>query len=121
MAVDDVGEECDEGLAGVARHGLAEHLARLRVERGKQRERPVAAILEAMSLGAPGGQGQDRIQAIEGLNRRFLVDGKYGSCGALRYRPMISAAFRSKSGSSDNMYRSNRCGFRRARCHALWT
>jgi hypothetical protein len=36
MAVDDVGEECDEGLAGVARHGLAEHLARLRVERGKQ-------------------------------------------------------------------------------------
>lgn len=81
----------------------------------------VAAILEAMSLGAPGGQGQDRIQAIEGLNRRFLVDGKYGSCGGLRYRPMTSAAFRSKSGSSDNMYRSNRCGFRRARCHALWT
>jgi hypothetical protein len=31
-----------------------------------------------MSLGAPGGQGQDRIQAIEGLNRRFLIDGKYG-------------------------------------------
>ncbi len=72
----DVAEEVDEGRAGVARHRLPEHLARLGVERGEERQRAVPVIFEAMPLGPPRRQRQHGIEAIERLNGGFLVDGK---------------------------------------------
>ena len=48
----NLAEKLDERRAGMPRHGLAEHLARLRVERGKQREGAVPVIFKAMPFGA---------------------------------------------------------------------
>ena len=33
-------------------------------------------VFEAVPLGAAGRQRQDRIEAVQGLNRRFLIDGE---------------------------------------------
>ena len=74
---DDVAEELDKGGTGVARHGLAEHLAGLGIERGEQRQHAMAVVLEPVPFGAPRRQRQHRDQAIEGLNRRFLVHGEH--------------------------------------------
>ena len=49
---DDVAEELDKGRAGVSRHGLREQRAGPRVERGKERQRAVPVVLEAMAFGA---------------------------------------------------------------------
>ena len=73
---DDLAEEFDKRGAGVPGHGLPEDLSRLRVERGQQREGAMAVVLEAVPLGPFGRQGQHGIEAVERLNRRFLVDGK---------------------------------------------
>jgi len=54
----NLAEEVDKGGAGVSRHGLTETLARLGIQRGKQRQRPVPVVLEAVALGAAGRQGQ---------------------------------------------------------------
>jgi len=76
----DVAEKCDERFARVARHGLAEHVAGLRVQRGEQRQRAVAEVLEAVALGAPSGQWQHRVQAIERLNRVFSSAANTAAC-----------------------------------------
>ena len=60
---DDVAEEVDKGGARVPRHRLAEHFARLGIQRGEERQRAVAVVLEAVSLGASGRQWQHRIEA----------------------------------------------------------
>ena len=74
----DVAEEVDKGGAGVARHRLAEHLARLRIQRGEERQRAMPVVLEAVSLGASGRQRQHGIEAVQRLNGRLLVDGEDG-------------------------------------------
>ena len=45
-------------------------------ERGEQRERAVAVILEAVTLGAARRQRQHGIEAVERLNGRLLVHGE---------------------------------------------
>jgi hypothetical protein len=69
-------EEVDKRGAGVAWHGLTEHLAGFRVERRQEREGAMPVVLEPVPLGTPGRQWQDRIEAIEGLDGRFLIDGE---------------------------------------------
>jgi hypothetical protein len=74
----DVAEEFDKRGAGVTRDRVAQHLAGLRVEGGEERERAVAVLLESVSFCAPRRQRQDRIEAVERLDGRFLIDGKHG-------------------------------------------
>ena len=45
---------------------------------GVERERPVADVLEAVSLGAAGRQRQNGIAAVEGLNRGLFIDAEDG-------------------------------------------
>ena len=72
----DVAEEFDKGGAGVPRHGLAEDLARLCVQRREERQRAVPVVLEAVALRASRRERQHRIEAVERLNGRFLVHGE---------------------------------------------
>ena len=65
---DDVAEKVDKRGARVPRHRLAERLARLGVQRGKERQRAVPVVLDAMAFGG--------IEAVEGLNRCFLITAK---------------------------------------------
>lgn len=78
LAGHDVAEELDKGGARVPRRRLPEHFARLRIQRGKQRERPVPLVLEAVPLGAARRQRQHGIEAVEGLDRRFLIHREHG-------------------------------------------
>jgi hypothetical protein len=73
---DDVAEEFDKCRAGMSGHGLTEEFAGLRIERGEQRERAVAVVLKAVPLG-PTGRQRHGIEAVERLNRRFLIDGEH--------------------------------------------
>jgi hypothetical protein len=101
---DDISEKSDELSRGVSRRGLAEDLSGLRVERGIQRQRPVTVVLEPVPLRAARRQRQDRILAIERLNRRLLINTEDRCmCGWLRYNPMMSAAFSSNRGSFEAM------------------
>src|SRR6476660_5176877 len=68
LRVDDVLQEVDERLAGMARHRLPDDLAGLRVERRIQGERAVAVVLKAMAFGAARREGQYRIEAIQCLD-----------------------------------------------------
>ena len=100
----DVAKEFDKRRARVPRYGLAQHLAGLRVERGEQREGSMAVVLEPVPLRAARRQGQDRIEAVERLNGRFLIDRETAAwSGGFTYNPITSAALVSKSGSSDCM------------------
>src|ERR1700689_2949298 len=81
-------------------------------QRRVQGKRAVAVIFEAVALGAARRKGQDWIEPIQSLNGSLLIDAE-NRCmlRRFRYRPMMSAALLSKSGSSLAMYRSRRCGF----------
>ena len=70
---EDVFEEGDELLAGVAGGGLAQHFAGSGVERCEQAQRAVALVFEAMTLSAPWRQRQHLVLAVQGLDRRRLV------------------------------------------------
>ncbi len=78
LAGDDVLEEGDELLAGMAGSGLAEHFAGAGIERGEQAQRAVALVFEAMALGASGRQRQHPVLAVERLDRRLLVHAEHG-------------------------------------------
>ncbi len=69
----NVSQEGDELRRGVALGRLAQHLARLHIERRIQRQRAVAEGLEAVPPSATRQQRQHRILAIERMDRRFLV------------------------------------------------
>src|SRR6218665_3767710 len=58
LAGDDVGKEGDELLAGVARRGLAQHLAGGGVQRREQAQCAVSLVLESVALGTPWRQRQ---------------------------------------------------------------
>lgn len=73
----EVRQERDELLEGVALRRLAQHLARLGIERGVEGERAVPVIFEAMPFRPPRRQGQHRTLAVQGLDRRFLVHTKH--------------------------------------------
>jgi hypothetical protein len=74
---DDLLQKGDELVAGVARGGFADHGARLGLQGGVERERPVTNVLAAVPLGAAGGQRQDGIAAVEGLNGGLFIDAKH--------------------------------------------
>jgi hypothetical protein len=58
-----------------------------------------------MAFRASGRERQHGIEAVQSLDRRLFIDGKHDRVlrWILRYSPMMSAAFGSKSGSSDSM------------------
>ena len=66
-------EEGHEGRAVVLLHGSADDSARTRVQRSKERQGSMPVVLEAVPLQATWRQGQHRIQAVERLNLRLLV------------------------------------------------
>ncbi len=72
-------QEGDELLAGMAADSLAQNHPRLRVEGGVERKRSMPDVLETVSLGPPGRQRQDRVPSIQGLDRRFLINTKHRS------------------------------------------
>src|SRR5215213_6215809 len=69
-----VAEEVDEGGTRVAGHRLADDLARLRVEGRVEREGPMPEVLKAVPFRAARRERQDRIQSVQRLNGRLLVD-----------------------------------------------
>ncbi len=74
LRVDDLGEEGEEVLAGVARGRLPDDLASARVERGIEGERPVPVVFKAVALGAARRERKDGVESIERLNRGLLVE-----------------------------------------------
>jgi len=75
-------------------------------------------VLKAVAFSAAGRKREDGIEPIQSLNGSLLIQaenrGMLRRVQRFRYRPMMSAALLSKSGSSLAMYRSRRCGFRPA-------
>jgi hypothetical protein len=65
---DQLREEGDELIAGVALNGLAVDLSAERVERGVERQGAVTVVLEPMSLETSRTEGQDRIEAVQRLD-----------------------------------------------------
>jgi hypothetical protein len=62
----------------------------------------VAHVLEPVALGASWRQRQNRVPAIECLNRGLFIDAEHGRMlRGSKYKPMIFAALCSKSGSLD--------------------
>ena len=74
---DNVREEGDELGRRVPGGRLAQDFAGLGVERGVQRQRAVPEVLEAVSLGAARRERQDRVFAIQRLDRGLLIDAEH--------------------------------------------
>ena len=70
----DLREESNELRTGVSSHGAAENLAGSGIEGSIQRQGPVTEVLEAMTFRSSGGQRQNRVVSVEGLNGSFLVN-----------------------------------------------
>lgn len=68
LAGQHVAQEAHELLAGVTWGGHAQHFAGGGVQRREQAERAVALVLNAVALGAAGGQGQHAVLAAERLD-----------------------------------------------------
>ena len=97
---DDIREERDELGRGVPSGRLSQDFTGLGIERSVQRQRAVPEVLEAVPLGAARRERQHRILAVQRLDGRLLIDAEHrGMLGGWKYRPMISAALVSKSGS----------------------
>ena len=91
------GEEGHKRLAGVAGRRVAKDVARARVERGIERQRAMPDVLEPVALGAAGGQGQDRVEAVERLDRRLLIDAKdRGAVGWMRVSKKVNMGWHSR-------------------------
>ena len=75
---DNVCEEGNELSRGVARRRFAQDLTGLGVERRVERERAMPEILKTVAFRPPWRKRQHRIEPIQGLDRGFLIDAKYG-------------------------------------------
>ena len=64
------------------------HAPGLGVQRGIQRKRAMAIVLEAVTFGASGRKWQNRVEPIQSLNRGLFIDAKHR--GVLR-RSQIQA------------------------------
>ena len=73
LSGDHVGEELDEGRAGMPRHRLSDNFAGAGVERREQREGAVAVVLESVTLCASRRLRQIGIESVERLNRRLFI------------------------------------------------
>jgi hypothetical protein len=97
----DLFEEGDEVAAGVAGGGFSMHASGLGIQRGIERKRAMAIVLETVTFGASGRKWQNRVEPVQSLNRGFSsTQNTAACCGGRKYRPIMSAALRSKSGSS---------------------
>ena len=76
LADDEVRQERDELGRGVARRGLAHHLARLRVERRVQGQRAVTILFEALAFRSPWRQGEPWPLTVQGLACGLLIHTK---------------------------------------------
>ncbi len=123
LAGHEVAEKFDKGRTGVAGHGLTRGRRPIscRAPRGATASRGGSTRIR----GAPrapataAGSGSSRSSAWIAV---FSSTAKTAAwSGGFTYSPITSAAFVSKSGSSDCMYRSKRCGCSPARRHALPT
>ena len=74
---DNVGEEGDELGGSVARSRLAQDLPALGIERRVERERAMPEVLKTVPLSPTRGERQDRIEPIQRLDRRFLIDAEH--------------------------------------------
>jgi len=74
----DLFKESNKLRTGVARRGLAQHLAGFGVERGVERKRAVTVILKTVSLGSPGRERQDWIEPVQSLDGALFIDAKDG-------------------------------------------
>lgn len=72
-------EKGDQLVAGMALHGLAKDGSAQCVERGVERERAVAEVLEAVALQAPRRERQHRIEPVERLDVTLLVQAEHRS------------------------------------------
>lgn len=71
----------------------------------------MAEILEAVTFGASRGQRQHGVQAVEGLDGCLLVRREDdGVLGRIQVEADHVGGLSSNCGSSESMYRSNRCG-----------
>ncbi len=82
LARDDLAQECDEFRTRVPRDRFSHHLAGVGIQRGEERQRAVAVVLEAVTFDSPRREWENRNQAIQRLNRRLLVHTE--NCGVLR-------------------------------------
>ena len=74
----DLFKESNKLRTGVARRGLAQHLAGFGIERGVERKRAVTVILKTVSLGSPGRERQDWIEPVQSLDGALFIDAKDG-------------------------------------------
>jgi hypothetical protein len=72
----DLFQKPDEFIARVPHRGFADDCARLGLQGGVERERPMAHVLEAMALGAARRQWQNGIAAVERLHPGLFVGAK---------------------------------------------
>ena len=78
----DIGKKVDKLGAGMALSGLAEDFSASGIEGRVKGKGSVAVILETMSLGPAWRKGQNRIQAVEGLDSGLFIYAK--DCGMIR-------------------------------------
>src|SRR6202012_533446 len=74
----DLTQERDKLFRGVPLRRFSQNLATAGLQSRVERERTVPAIFEPMPLYAAGRERQDRIETVQGLNRRFLVHTENG-------------------------------------------
>jgi hypothetical protein len=85
---DDFLQEDNEILTGVPCGGFAMNAAGSRVQRCIQGERSVPLVFESVAFGATGRKRQDRIEPIQSLNRRLLIDTEHsGMMGRIQVQP----------------------------------
>src|ERR671918_1245352 len=77
LAGHEVGQEGDKLGTGMAPGGFPQHRPGPSIESGIERERTVAKVLETVAFGSPRRKWQDRIFAVQRLNRRFLIYREY--------------------------------------------
>jgi hypothetical protein len=74
----DLGQKVDKLGAGMALSGLAEDFSASGIKGRIKGKSSVAVILKTMSLGPAWRKGQNRIQAVQGLDRGLFIDTKDG-------------------------------------------
>ena len=72
----DLFKESHKLRTGVARGGLAQHLAGFGVKRGVERKGAVTIILKTVSLGSSGREGLNWIEPVQSLDGTLFIDAK---------------------------------------------
>jgi hypothetical protein len=70
---DNLLQEGNEAVAGVARGGFSVHPTSSRLQRGIKRHRAMAVVFEPVALGAAGRKRQNGVEPVQRLNGGLLV------------------------------------------------